>query len=233
MNLFAPILNLLFPSRCPICSHPSNEHSHNPICAACWSDIVPYHGPKCSICGMPTKSQYTGTCGDCLHTAPPFSKIMYYGIYEGTLRESIHLLKFGGIKRLAQPLSKLLLSLPASQCDAILPVPLHRNKLREREFNQTALLGKHLSMALKRPLLLHSFQKVRETKLQTEVSGRERYTNLRKAYAASDDVRGKNILLVDDVITTGATVRECAATLKRAGARQVEVIALAHSMPRL
>jgi len=157
---------------------------------------------------------------------------MYFGIYEGTLRESIHLLKFGGIKRLAKPLSELLMTLPASRCDAIVPVPLHKKKLREREFNQTALLGRHLSKIMKTPLLLHSLQKVRETKLQTEVSGKERHVNLRKAYAASRDISGKNILLVDDVVTTGATIEECASTLKRAGAKNVEVIALARSMPR-
>ena len=121
------------------------------------------------------------------------------------------------IKRLARPLSELLLALPVAKCDAVIPVPLRPGKLREREFNQSALLGLQLSQALKIPLLLDSLKKVREIRLQTEVSGKERHTNLTRAYAVSGDISGKRLLLVDDVITTGATVRECAATLKRAG----------------
>jgi predicted amidophosphoribosyltransferase len=83
------------------------------------------------------------------------------------------------------------------------------------------------------PLLLNSLQKIRLTKLQTEVSGKDRHSNLRKAYAVTGNISGKRLLLVDDVITTGATVRECASTLKHAGASNVEVIALARSMPRV
>jgi competence protein ComFC len=230
--MLSKILNLLFPSQCPICGASSDNHKHNPICHKCWISIERYEGPRCSICGLPTPSQYTGTCSECLKSGPPFSKILYYGVYEGALREAVHLLKFNGIKRLARPLSELLLTLPVKKCAAIIPVPLHPGKLKKREFNQTALLGLQLSRALKIPLLLDSLKKVRETRLQTEVSGKERHTNLTRAYAVSGDISGKRLLLVDDVITTGATVRECAATLKRAGASDIEVIALARSMPK-
>ncbi len=106
-----------------------------------------------------------------------------------------------------------------------------RRFFRTRLF--AAMLSRQLSKTLGIPLLLHSLTKTRRTKLQTEVSGKERHTNLKGVYAASKEVAGKSLPLVDDVTTTGATVRECAATLRRAGAKEVEVIALARSMPRL
>lgn len=231
--MLSRILNLLFPSHCPICNSPSDNHRQNPLCNECWASIERYSGPSCEICGLPTPSPYTAICGECLRKRPPYSRILYYGIYDGALKESIHLLKFQGIKRLAKPLSDLLLTLPIKEYDAVVPVPLHSKKLKEREFNQTALLGRQISKATKTPLLLNSLVKTRETKLQTEVGRKGRLTNLKKAYAFSGDINGLRLLLVDDVITTGATVSECAATLKRAGAREIEVIALARSMPRI
>jgi ComF family protein len=226
------ILNLLFPSKCPICSSASDKHDYNPLCSECWSSIERYTGPACSTCGLPTPSPVTGICGECLRKKPPFSKILCYGIYDGALKESIHLLKFQGVKRLAKPLSSLLLRLPLSDYDAIVPVPLHSKKLKEREFNQTALLGRHLSGVLKIPLLLDSLIKIRETKLQTEVGRTGRLRNLKKAFAVSGNLAGRRLLLVDDVITTGATVNECSFVLMKAGASEVEVIALARSMPK-
>ena len=148
------------------------------------------------------------------------------------LKESIHLLKFNGIKRIVKPLGSLLRELPTGNYDAIVPVPLHPKKLKEREFNQTALLGLHLSRALNMPLLLDSLIKIRETKLQTEVGRTGRLGNLKKAFAVSENLAGKRLLLVDDVITTGATVSECSSILIKAGASDVEVIALARSMPK-
>lgn len=232
MKYFSDVLNLLFPSQCPVCNSPSGNHIHNPLCNECWASIVRYNGPGCSICGLPTLSQHTGLCAECIETPPPFSRMLQYGIYEGALKESIHLFKFRGIKRLSKPLSMLLLDLPLGQYHGIVPVPIHPKKLREREFNQTALLARHISKHLKTPLLMNVLKKTRETKLQTEVTGQGRRANLRKAFAANGNISGMRLLLIDDVITTGATVRECASALKKAGAADVEAVALARSMPK-
>ena len=231
--MMSEFLNFFFPSRCPVCNKRSDNHSHNPLCGRCWSAIIRYEGPACSICGLPTVSPYTRICGTCLDNKPPFDKIRYFGIYEGPLKESIHLLKFQGVKRLSIPLAGLISSLVSDKYDAIIPVPLHTSKLREREFNQTALIGHHLSKALSTPLIMNALCKNRETKLQTDVSGKERRDNLRGAFSASGEIGGISILLVDDVITTGATVTECSRVLKKAGALKIDVVALARSMPRL
>jgi ComF family protein len=164
--------------------------------------------------------------------APPFSRIFYYGIYAGVLKEAIHLLKFGGIRRLSEPLSALLSGLPLPAVQGILPVPLHKKRLREREFNQTALIGRSLGKNLRVPLIPDSLRKERETLPQTDVTGRERVKNVKGAFRVVDTIKGLDLLLVDDVITTGSTVRECAKVLVKAGAKSVTVVALARSMPK-
>jgi ComF family protein len=148
------------------------------------------------------------------------------------LRKSIHLLKFGGIRRLSKPLSLLLQDLPIPGADAFVPVPLHRDRLIEREFNQSAAIARHLSKRLDIPLRLDVLRKSRKTLAQTEVTGKERRRNIKNAYAVAGEVKGLSLLLLDDIITTGATAAECAKTLVDAGAREVIVIALARSMPR-
>lgn len=226
------ILNLLFPSKCPVCGNRSDNHLYNPFCKNCWEGIERYSGPACKACGMPTVSSYTTICETCLKTPPPFSQVLYYGIYEGQLKEAIHLLKFNGIKRLSMPLSFLFAELPIPRVDGIVPVPLHKKRLLQRGFNQAAAISQSLSEKLKIPLMLHVLTKVIDTPPQIKVSGKERIKNVQDAYSVSDEVEGLELLLVDDVITTGATVRECAKALMDAGAKDVSVIALARSMPK-
>ncbi len=230
--MISQVLNLLFPSRCPMCGSISDDHLHNPICSTCFGSINRYLGPSCRVCGIPAVSPHTGLCKSCSEEPPPFSAIMYYGVYEGVLREAIHLLKYGGIRRLGKPLSALLTDLPLPDADVIVPVPLHRRRLLEREFNQTAVLARHLSKSLAISLSLTTLIKTRETPRQTEMTGRERLRNLRNAFAVTGDVTDASVLLVDDVITTTATVRECARTLRQAGAKQVTAVALARSRPK-
>jgi ComF family protein len=227
------LLNFLFPSVCPVCNSPSDSHIHNPICVNCWKRLERYEGPACTICGLPTVSEYTRTCGECLSEKPPFEKMEYFGIYEGPLKESIHLFKFNNVKRLAKPLAQLLHSIIDADYDAVIPVPLHINKLREREFNQTALLGLYLARHIDKPLMLDALIKTRETSLQTDVTGKERRANLKGAFSASQKIKGLRLLLVDDVITTGATIKECAFTLRKAGAASVDAVALARSISKL
>jgi ComF family protein len=232
MKYLGALLNLLFPSKCPVCGNESDNHLYNPFCTKCWRGIEKYSGPACNICGIPTISSLTITCELCLKTKPPFSKVLYYGVYDGVLKEAIHLLKFNGVKRLSKPLSLMLYELSIPKVDGIIPVPLHHKRLCQREFNQTASISRHLSKNLKIPLMLNVLKKSKETPPQTDVTGKERLKNIKNAFTASEKVRGLDLLLIDDVITTGATVRECAKALTKAGAKSVTVAALARSMPK-
>jgi len=224
------LLNLLFPSRCPLCGNISNSYIYNPICTHCWGFIKKYDGPACRICGIPTISDQTIICESCVK-GQPFSKILYYGLYEGTLRKAIHLLKFNGLKRLSKPLCSLLIKLPLPEADIIIPVPLHLKRLREREFNQTALIGYQLSKELGIPMITNCLTKVKETPAQTSLKRDERLKNVKKTFTALKSMDSKNVLLIDDVITTGATVKECSDVLMTAGAKSIVVLALAHSTP--
>lgn len=222
---------MLFPSRCPLCGNISDSYIYNPICSHCWGMIQKYNGPACKICGIPAISDETTICESCIKTEQPFSKIIYYGLYEGTLRKAIHLLKFTGVKRLSKPLYSLLLELPLPKADIIIPVPLYLKKLREREFNQTALIGRRLSRKFNIPMITDCLIKIRETAPQTSLKRDERLKNVKKAFSALKNLDGQDVLLLDDVITTGATVKECSTVLVKAGAKSVTVLALAHSTP--
>ena len=230
--VFRELLGLLFPQRCHLCSAPAHRSPALPLCESCWQSIPQYTGPACRQCGLPAISIHTDICSSCIADPPPFSRMQAYGIYAGALKEAIHLLKFNGRRSLAHPLATLLSGLALPEADVVVPVPLHINQLRQREFNQTALIGRHLAACLKIPLRLDVLFKTRETAPQIEVDRQQRLKNIKKAFSASEAASGQRILLVEDVITTGPTTRECARVLKKAGAQDVNVVALARSMPK-
>jgi len=155
--------------------------------------------------------------------------VLNYGIYSGALAEAIHRMKFYGLKRLAQPLGRLLLELEIPRYDGILPVPLSKNGLRARGFNQTLLISRFLSKQLNIPLHMDLLIKTKDTLPQIGLNAKERLKNLKGAFGANGKINGNRFLLFDDVMTTGATARECSKTLIRAGAKDVIVITLARS----
>jgi ComF family protein len=129
-------------------------------------------------------------------------------------------------------LALLLCDLELPHDDLIVPVPVHLNRLRQREFNQTALIARHLSKIIHIPLELYALRKVRDTAPQVQMNREKRLKNLKKAFQADDIVSGKHILLIDDVITTGATAKACATSLIKAGAVEVTIAAVAYSLPK-
>ncbi|MBI4683972.1 MAG: ComF family protein [Nitrospirae bacterium] len=227
--LASKIFNLIYPSVCPVCKKPSDSYEHSPICTACWTGIAGYSGPSCRICATPLASEHSSICKDCMKDEPSFSLVLNYGIYQGALAEAIHLMKFSGLKRLAGPLGNLLLTLNLPKYDGIIPVPLSRKGLRERGFNQTLLLSLVISKELNIPLHMDMLMKVKDTPPQIGLSAKERIKNIKKAFQVSSKIDSLRLVLLDDVMTTGATVRECAKTLIRAGAKDVVVVTLARS----
>jgi len=178
---------------------------------------------------MPFSSEYSDICGQCLKKAPPFSKVINYGLYEGALAEAINQLKFHGVKRLSKPLGILLQSIDLPAMDGIVPVPLSIKGLRERGFNQSLLIARIVSKKNSAPLLMDILLKKKETPPQIGLSAKERLSNLKNAFEVNRDIKGLRLLLVDDVMTTGATVTECSKVLLKAGAKEVIVFTLARS----
>lgn len=154
---------------------------------------------------------------------------MSFGIYKGTLSEAINLFKFHGMKRLSKPLGKFLLDFDTSGVQAIVPVPLSVGALRNRGFNQSLLLAKTISDKKDIPLILDGLFKNAETLPQIGLSAKDRIKNLKGAFIATRQFTDKRIMLVDDVMTTGATANECSRQLMKAGASQVIVLTLARA----
>lgn len=196
--------------------------------------------PYCPCCGQPFRSPValahspSFRCGACRRKPPPFDHARAIARYEGPLRQAIHLLKYRGTLTLQQPLLQLAIAhfaahFPAVHFDAIIPIPLHQRRLMQREFNQATLLARGIADHLAVPIQEQVLRRTRWTRPQVELSGDERQVNVRQAFAVADPaaILDKVVLLVDDVFTTGATLSEAARTLKAAGARQVDVFALA------
>jgi len=159
-----------------------------------------------------------------------------YGSYEGTLRELIHLFKYGGIKTLARPLGDLLaLALPRDQqFDIVVPMPLHWRRRWRRGFNQSSLLARLTARRCGIPML-HAVRRTRSTATQAGLTNARRRENVSGAFRVTKGpaVRGRRVLLIDDVMTTGATANACALALKRGGASSVTLLALARVDRRL
>jgi ComF family protein len=224
-------LNIFFPESCPICKNLSTDHTTAPICPDCWQSVTRYAGPECPKCGRPLVSDVSLTCGECLKNEPSFTWARSFGLYEGTLREAIHHLKYYGIKRLARPLSDLMITMEFPRADAMIPVPLYKKRLRKREFNHAALLGRYLAGYSGIPLVMNTLVKVRDTAPQVGLNAKDRKKNIKNAFDITNrgPVLEKDIVLVDDVYTTGATIRECSELLKKEGANNIYVMLLAHS----
>ena len=210
----------------------------------------PIVGAVCSICGERILSPYAVSgidgeprCGLCRRISPPFAKAVAYGSYEGGLRELIHLLKYGGIPSAASVLGRMLAdAIKDLESDfpqgtvAVVAVPLHRAKRGQRGFNQAELIVR-AGLKLQHPpgrlrLLAGVLQRKRDTRSQTGLTGHQRRENMRGAFqvARPEDVKGRPVLVVDDVYTTGTTVSECARVLRRAGASRVWVATVARTL---
>ncbi|MBF0343006.1 MAG: ComF family protein [Nitrospirae bacterium] len=234
MSLFNRCLDLVFPQRCPVCLNSSDSFLTAPICSACWSSVRPVTGNLCNVCCRPILLKSDDTppvvCEDCDSLKPSYASVLAFGLYDGVLREAIIKYKFSSLKRLSRPLSDLLCSMPIPHADLMVSVPLTKNRLIERGFNQTLLLAHHLSREYRINLLDDCLVKVRDTGHQVKLSRQQRLSALHNAFEVKSDVKGKRLLLIDDVLTTGATINECAKMLLRAGATEVFGIVLARTV---
>jgi ComF family protein len=244
-----PVLDLLFPVPCPVCGARTNEPDHRPFCAACWAGLPLLPSPGCPVCG----GQFAGlalgvTCEACRRRPPPFGYVRAVAAYQDGMRTAIHALKYGGRTAVARPLGVLLEQAggrllrspsgpsapPGELLDAVVPVPLHRARQAERGFNQAELLAAPCARRWGLPLLTRALVRVRPTHPQTELDPAARQANVAGAFrvARPREVTGKRLLVVDDVLTTGATAASVARALREGGAAAVWVLVLARVPPR-
>jgi len=236
-------LDLVFPALCPVCQATLDADRRDPLCGRCWHAIARLGSPGCDVCGAAAPSALatdapervrhappSRRCWACTTNPPAYDYARSAASYEGAVREALHAFKFSGKRALARPLGDLALeclaSLPA-EIEAVIPVPLAPERERERGFNQATLLAERIARRLAVPTKPGWLARVRATRPQSDLSAAERRRNVQDAFRASRRVAGRHVLVVDDILTTGATLGECARVLRAAGARRIGVLTVA------
>ena len=232
-GLGSALLDFVYPPHCSLCKAPLQE-DERVVCEGCWSKIQVISGPHCATCGCPL-DEPAPTCTNCESETLLFDRARILSPFDETIQSLIHLLKYKGKRSIGHRLGAMLGELIASDgdsdgADVIVPVPLHPSRKKERGYNQSALvasaIGDRLGVGTNTDLLVRT----RRTATQTKLNAEERVKNVTGAFEVvhPEPVRGKGVLLVDDVLTTGATVNACAQALLEAGAKRVRLAALAH-----
>ena len=230
------LVRTLLSPPCPGCDRVLERPLAGPICELCWLSLADISPPFCDRCGEPAAPGYpTGECSRCEQTGPSFSMARSAGRYHHALRNLIHAFKYDGRRFLSRPLAQLLrqhCGNVLSTADAVIPVPLHRWRKLRRGFNQSDDLARELGLPVWRVL-----RRVRLGVPQAGLPAASRQTNVRGAFALRCPSVGRiprrlsraTVVLIDDVMTTGATARECSRVLLEAGVRDVRVLTVARA----
>jgi ComF family protein len=224
--LFRGALDLLLPRACVACERPLDGAEPGIVCGRCWARVIPLPAPRCERCGHPTRR---GDCRWC-ELLPPYVRAVRSVCWlpGGTAGPIVHALKYGGWIATASGMAERMARLAwpvdvAAERTALVPVPLARSRERERGFNQSALLAAALATRWHVPVWSSVIERGRATRTQTRLTPAERSTNVAGAFRATQGahstLRGAHVVLVDDVVTTAATLNACAEVLFAAGAR--------------
>ena len=229
---------LLLPQTCVLCSLPSENA---PVCPDCAADLPVPAGLQCSRCALPLQHYPNSTaaaCPDCAHHTPAFDTAVAAWSYSFPVDALIQDFKYGhhlylaGFfgQHLAQTLKRQWHMQPdCIQPDLIIPMPLHANRLKSRGFNQAAEIARHVSKHVAIPWCTRSLIRLHDTAPQAGLHRNERWSNLRGAFACPAPLQDARILLIDDVLTTGASLSACAEVLRHAGASRVDVAVIART----
>ncbi|HBI48123.1 MAG TPA: amidophosphoribosyltransferase [Smithella sp.] len=227
---------VIFPPRCLGCAEILHPFTGKIFCSVCNDKIKFINGSICSICGTTFSDSPAENhlCGECLEKRPYFSYARAVFSYETIILHAIHQFKYGNNISVGALLASFMADFSFPDIDftdysLIMPVPLHIKRLRERGFNQSLILTRTLGKKQQIPVNYSLLRRHKFTETQTGMHKAERKQNIKRAFEVSskEKIAGKNIILVDDVYTTGATVNECAKTLIKAGAQKVTVLTLA------
>jgi ComF family protein len=228
-NLIKGVMDLVYPLHCGAC----NASGHI-VCKECVNTFLPVEEESsCPLCGLPVGTR--NVCGKCLGNKNLFEEGIYGFYYENRLRDAIHSFKFSGRKDVGKYLVGLVakkITAWSSRLDCIIPLPVTEKRLRERGFNQSFILAEEISKLTNKPICHSVLLKTKETRDQYTLSKDERKKNVKNAFSLARDakLRGKKVLLVDDLYTTGQTAREAARTLLRGRVEGVVFFALARTL---
>lgn len=204
--------------------------SHDGVwCTACNHDLPRLTAAHCPICALPTV--HGETCGHCLKKMPPFDHTVAAFTYDFPIDKLIGALKFNERLNLVNSLADALATQIEFRADCLVAMPLHPMRLRERGFNQSLLLARRIARSLNIPLLVNACQRTRNTTPQSTLPWKERDKNMRDAFSCSTDFEGKHVAIVDDVLTTGASVGELAKVLRHHGAKEISAWVVARTLP--
>jgi ComF family protein len=230
---FKHIFNAILQQACILCaSHKGGEHG---LCSACQQSLPWHSAPKCPQCGLLSDGQI---CGHCLQSAPSFDATRAFFSYEYPLDRLLQHYKYKESLHLADTFASLFIKhlfndcpINQTQTDLIMPMPMHNERLKQRGFNQALEIARLISKHRQIKLDFTSCQRIRLTPPQASLPLKERIKNIRGVFQCDTNLQGLNIALVDDVMTSGASLNELAKTLKQAGAAHVECWVIARTLP--
>lgn len=226
-RMLSSFLGALLPQNCCVCGACGSESI---VCGECRQDLPYWNGAQaCPVCAQWTAAGEV--CGQCLGEPPAFDRVAAVFDYAFPVNRLVQALKYRHRLALAGYFAGMIAGKGIHiDADVIVPMPLHARRLRQRGFNQAVELARPLGRALKRPLVLHGVVRHKAALPQEGLSRAERRRNVRGVFSCRDSFEEKSVLVIDDVMTTGATLDALAAELKRHGARRVEALMLARTM---
>ena len=238
MNFFKKILEIIFPSHCLYCHKIISAEGL--FCNDCWQKLQFITEPKCNICCNPFEFAVSQnmTCSKCISEPPPFDKAIVVFRYNDIIKKIIGDFKYRDSTHLAKKVARFLFNSARSEindADYIIAVPLHKKRLRHRKFNQSVMLCHAMLPKVSKSKLRTDFLlRIKNTTTQVALRKKQRERNLKSAFVLNpkylNDVKGKKILRIDDVMTTGATITNCAKILKKSGAKNVTVLTIAKTV---
>lgn len=226
-NLF---LDILYPRRCPVC-HEITVPFGKKICNVCRKKLKPISGPRCFCCSKPLSMSEQEYCRDCMKIRH-FNQGLGIFSYSSLLQDSLFKLKYGKRQEYGTFYGEFAAyysrdKIEKWKIDFIIPIPLHHRRMEKRGYNQAAVIATALGKKLKLPVEDKILKRRKNTKPQKELNHHERQENMKNAFIVRKKLNGGNILLVDDIYTTGSTIEEAAKVLKKAGAAKIFFLTVA------
>ncbi len=231
------VANIIFPPQCMICSAHVSENGS--LCFSCWDKVKFIGNPQCKTCGHPFELDISSdfVCGQCVEEVPLYTKARAVFHYDENTSPLITSFKYGDRTHTAKYYANWMVragSTVIDECDIITSVPLHSLRLIKRKYNQSALLANIIGKISKKSANNNLIKRVKNTPPQASLTFNQRQENVRGAFSISKKnaslIKGKNILLIDDVMTTGSTIKACTKILLKAGANKVNVLTLARTV---